>query len=136
MQGLPYETDSDQGLFATLAADRPRQVDGLEVRACGELRSTVVVPGSPVALVLDATESLVLRMCDGLRSAAAIATALANAFPEAPRDVIVDDVAGILTRLRWAGCLRGREALSQGQAAQAVDGARKPVRKGGARLGH
>lgn len=79
-------------------ADRPRAVEGLEIRAAGD-ETLVHDPGTAHVHVLNATAGLVLELCDGTRDRAAIAAALRERVADAPAgDALEADVAAVLDR--------------------------------------
>lgn len=79
-------------------AVRPRTVEGLEIRAAGD-ETLVHDPAAARVHVLNATAGLVLSLCDGTRTPAAIAAALRERLVDAPpADVVERDVATVLDR--------------------------------------
>lgn len=76
----------------------PHTVDGLEIRAAGD-ETLVHDPRAGRVHVLNATAGLVLTLCDGTRTRAAIAAALRERLVDAPPgDVVERDVAAVLDR--------------------------------------
>lgn len=76
----------------------PRTVEGLEIRAAGD-ETLVHDPAAGRVHVLNATAGLVLSLCDGTRTRAAIASALREQLVDAPPgDAVERDVAAVLDR--------------------------------------
>lgn len=79
-------------------AVRPQAVAGLEIRPAGD-ETLVHDPAAGRVHVLNATAGLVLSLCDGTRTRAAIASALRERLVDAPSaDVVDHDVATVLDR--------------------------------------
>jgi hypothetical protein len=89
-----------------MSGELPQKVAGLALRELPEGECVVLPPDGKAALVLNATGAVVLELCDGTRSAAAIAAIVAEAFPDAPPARVGEDVAALLRGLAEAGCLR------------------------------
>lgn len=84
----------------------PHKVEGIATRELPDGECVVLPPDGKAALVLNATGAVVLELCDGTRSAAAIAAIVGEAFPDAPPVQVAEDVAALVQRLTEAGCLR------------------------------
>jgi len=68
-----------------------------------EKRHMLVFPEA--ALLLNETAAEILKLCDGERTVEQIVDALAQQFVGADRQMIADEVAELLTRLRTRGLL-------------------------------
>jgi len=68
-----------------------------------EKRHMLVFPEA--ALLLNETAAAILKLCDGERGVEQIVDALAQQFVGADRQMIADEVADLLSRLRTRGLL-------------------------------
>jgi hypothetical protein len=89
---------------------RPRRADGVTRAALPDGEAVVQAPGRDRAVILNAVGDAVLSLCDGTRTAAAIAAILRESLA-APAGVDVDgDVARLVDELVAAGVLEAARA--------------------------
>ena len=92
-RGLP-----DEGQRVISAHDRPRLMPGCRISEAAEQSATLMIPEG--ALRLNASALAIIRLCDGVRTFAAMVASLREASLKAAPERIESDTAALLEKLR------------------------------------